>query len=217
MLRVPFRFLEGCLIAAHAIESTARLHLHPRRVRARSSRSSPPRSSRCATRSCSATSRSSSTAAPAPTSAARRRRCSSRSRASAASRARSRRSRPIAGLYASPTAVNNVESITTATSVLELGGAEYAKIGVRELDGHARLLALGQRRQRRQLRAAARVPAAGADLRRSAAASPGGRELKAVIPGGSSTVILTADEVEHVTLDFDSLVGAGHGDRLGRA
>src|SRR4029077_3719755 len=36
----------------------------------------------------------------------------------------------IAGLYAAPTAVNNVESITTATSVMELGGAEYAKLGV---------------------------------------------------------------------------------------
>jgi NADH-quinone oxidoreductase subunit F len=30
----------------------------------------------------------------------------------------------IAGLYAAPTAVNNVESITTVTPVLELGGAE---------------------------------------------------------------------------------------------
>ena len=36
-----------------------------------------------------------------------------------------------------------------------------------------------------------------------------GRALKAVIPGGSSTVILTAGEAERVTLDFDSLVGAG--------
>ena len=30
-----------------------------------------------------------------------------------------------------------------------------------------------------------------------------------MIPGGSSTVILTADEANRVTLDFDSLVGAG--------
>ena len=38
---------------------------------------------------------------------------------------------------------------------------------------------------------------------------PGGRKLKAVIPGGSSTVILTADEIEDVTLDFDSMTAAG--------
>ncbi len=71
----------------------------------------------------------------------------------------------IAGLYASPTAVNNVESITSATSVLEIGGAEYAKLGIESSTGHARLLALGQRRQRRQLRAAPRLPAARPDQR----------------------------------------------------
>ena len=37
----------------------------------------------------------------------------------------------------------------------------------------------------------------------------GGRTLKAVIPGGSSTVILTAAEIEPVTLDFDSITAAG--------
>jgi NADH-quinone oxidoreductase subunit F len=41
----------------------------------------------------------------------------------------------IAGLYAAPTAVNNVESITTVTPVLELGGAEYAKLGVENSTG----------------------------------------------------------------------------------
>src|SRR5881397_3219656 len=43
------------------------------------------------------------------------------------------RSRPpypaISGLYASPTLINNVETIATIPKVLELGGAEYAKIG----------------------------------------------------------------------------------------
>ena len=37
----------------------------------------------------------------------------------------------IAGLYASPTAVNNVESITSTTSILEIGGAAFASIGPR--------------------------------------------------------------------------------------
>ena len=36
-----------------------------------------------------------------------------------------------------------------------------------------------------------------------------GRALKAVIPGGSSTPVLTASEAEKVTLDFDSLSQAG--------
>src|SRR4029453_353032 len=38
---------------------------------------------------------------------------------------------------------------------------------------------------------------------------PEGRTLKAVIPGGSSTAILTAAEAEKLTLDYDTLAGAG--------
>ncbi len=41
----------------------------------------------------------------------------------------------IAGLYASPTAVNNVESIATVAPILELGGAEYATLGVENSTG----------------------------------------------------------------------------------
>ena len=72
----------------------------------------------------------------------------------------------IAGLYAAPTAVNNVESITTVTPVLEMGGAEYAKLGVENSSGHTRVLALRRRREPGQLRAAARDLDARADLRR---------------------------------------------------
>ena len=61
----------------------------------------------------------------------------------------------VAGLYASPSLINNVETIATVPPIIALGGKEYAKIGVPpDSSGHARLLALGQRRQRRQLRAA---------------------------------------------------------------
>src|SRR5438094_7639679 len=35
----------------------------------------------------------------------------------------------ISGLYASPTVVNNVETIATVPPVIAMGGAEYAKIG----------------------------------------------------------------------------------------
>ena len=36
----------------------------------------------------------------------------------------------IAGLYASPTVVNNVETIATVAPIIAMGGAEYAKLGV---------------------------------------------------------------------------------------
>ena len=86
LARVPHRFIEGCLITAHAGRLVERLRLHPRRVH-RPVRDPHPSAGGGADRTeCAAASRSSSTAAPARTSAARRRRCSSRSRASAASR-----------------------------------------------------------------------------------------------------------------------------------
>ena len=93
MARVPHRFIEGCLITAHAVESTAVFvyirgeYTGPYEVLVAALEELKSRPT------CSATSRSSSTAAPARTSAARRPRCSSPSRASADSRARSRRSR----------------------------------------------------------------------------------------------------------------------------
>ena len=80
----------------------------------------------------------------------------------------------VQGLYASPTLINNVETIATVPAIIEHGGAGYAKLGRRELGRDARVLALRQRRQRRQLRARARHVAARADLRRIGGGIPTG-------------------------------------------
>ncbi len=115
----------------------------------------------------------------------------------------------IAGLYASPTAVNNVESIATATSVLEIGGEAYAKIGAPESSTGTRVFSLSGN----VVNGGNYELPHGFPLRDLIHDLGGGiadgRRLKAVIPGGSSTVILTAEEAESVTLDYDSLVGAG--------
>ncbi len=72
----------------------------------------------------------------------------------------------VQGLYASPSLINNVETIATVPKIIELGGEEYAKIGVANSTGTRLFSPLGQRRPRRQLRAAARYDAPRADLRR---------------------------------------------------
>src|SRR6478672_6447221 len=41
----------------------------------------------------------------------------------------------VQGLYASPTLINNVETITTVPKVLEIGGAAYAELGVENSAG----------------------------------------------------------------------------------
>jgi NADH-quinone oxidoreductase subunit F len=114
----------------------------------------------------------------------------------------------IAGLYASPTAVNNVESITSATSVLEIGGAEYAKLGIESSTGTRVFSLSGNVVNGGNYELPHGFPLR--DLINDLGGGVAdGHALKAVIPGGSSTVILTADEANRVTLDFDSLVGAG--------
>ena len=113
----------------------------------------------------------------------------------------------IAGLYAAPTAVNNVESITTVTSVLELGATEYAKLGVEGSTG-TRVFSLsgdvvnpGNYELPHGITLRELVYDVGGGV-------PGARELKAIIPGGSSTSVLTAAEID-TPLDFTSLVQAG--------
>ncbi len=113
----------------------------------------------------------------------------------------------VAGLYAAPTAVNNVESIATVPVVLELGAEEYAKLGVQNSTG-TRVFSLsgdvvnpGNYELPHGVTLRYLIEEVGGGI-------AGGRALKAVIPGGSSTPILTADEVD-TQLDFDSLVQAG--------
>jgi NADH-quinone oxidoreductase subunit F len=114
----------------------------------------------------------------------------------------------IAGLYASPTAVNNVESVTTVPPIIEMGGAEYAKLGVESSTG-TRVFSLSgnvERPGNYELPHGFPLKDLIFDVGGGIA---DGRTLKAVIPGGSSTPILTAAEAEKVTLDFDSLSQAG--------
>ena len=114
----------------------------------------------------------------------------------------------IAGLYASPTAVNNVESIATVTPIIEMGGAEYAKLGVESSTG-TRVFSLSGNVVRPGNYELPHGYPLHDLIHEVGGGIADGRPLKAVIPGGSSTPILTASEAEKVTLDFDSLSQAG--------
>ena len=207
MLRVPFRFLEGCLIAAHAIESThvfiyirgeyeAEFEVIVAALEQMRAKQLLGEVRIVLHRGAGAYICGEETALLE----------------SLEGRRGQPRTKPpfpaIAGLYASPTAVNNVESITSVTSVIEIGGAEYAKLGVGSSTG-TRVFSLSGN----VVNGGNYELPHGFPLRNLIHDLGGGiadgRTLKAVIPGGSSTVILTAAEAERVTLDFDSLAGAG--------
>ena len=136
----------------------------------------------------------------------------------------------VLGLYMCPTIVNNVETLCAVKHIVQMGGAEYAKLGtpnntgtrIVSLSGHVKKpgyyeievgkVTIGQ---------LINDPAFGGGLR-------DGRKLKAVIPGGSSAKVFKAGEkfrmkrkgadgkdieaeVDMLDLpyDFDSLIAAG--------
>ena len=110
----------------------------------------------------------------------------------------------VQGLDASPTVVNNVETMATLPPIIEMGGAEYAKLGVPDsrgtrvvsISGHVETPGNYEIENGTSLREL--IYGLGGGI-------PGGRQLKAVIPGGSSTVILKGDEID-VGYDFNSLL-----------
>jgi NADH-quinone oxidoreductase subunit F len=89
-----------------------------------------------------------------------------------------------------------------------MGGAEYAKLGVEDSTGTRVFSLSGNVASPGNYELPHGFPLK--DLIYDVGGGiPDGRSLKAVIPGGSSTPILTAAEAERVTLDFDSLSQAG--------
>jgi NADH-quinone oxidoreductase subunit F len=108
------------------------------------------------------------------------------------------------GLYASPTIVNNVETVATLPAIIEMGGAEYVKLGVPDSRG-TRVVSISGHVERPGNYEIENGTSMRDLIFGLAGGIPGDRELKAVIPGGSSTVILKGDEID-VGYDFNSLL-----------
>ncbi len=103
----------------------------------------------------------------------------------------------ISGLYASPTLINNVETIATVPKVLEVGPARLrGDRRAARLHRHARLLPLRQRRAPRRVRAAARhhraPPDRGGRRRRPRGPHAQGRDDgRLVVPGDDARTTST--------------------------
>jgi len=113
----------------------------------------------------------------------------------------------ISGVYASPTLINNVETVASVPDIVQLGGARYAEIGVENSAG-TRVFSLSGNvvnGGNYELELGTPLRALIYDI---GGGIPNGRALKAVIPGGSSVPVLSANEVD-VPLDFDSMAKAG--------
>ena len=114
----------------------------------------------------------------------------------------------VRGLYQKPTVVNNVETLATVPWIMVHGPEAYAAMGARKAPG-TRLFGVSGHVERPGLYEKPTGYPLARLIHEDAGGILGGRRLKAVIPGGSSTPILTAAEIETVTLDPESMGKAG--------
>ena len=114
---------------------------------------------------------------------------------------------PVTGLYAAPTQINNVQTIAIVPKIIELGVEEFVKIGVRSSPGTAVFSLSGNvvRPGNYELELGTPLRTLIYDV---GGGIPDGRELKGIIPGGSSVPILTPDQLD-TPLDYDSIQAAG--------
>ncbi len=112
----------------------------------------------------------------------------------------------VAGLYASPTVINNVESIASVPSILRNGREWFSSMGTEKSKGFTLYSLSGHVRHAGQFEAPM-----GVTLRQLLDLAGGMREghhLKFFTPGGSSTPILTADDLD-LPLDYEGMAAAG--------
>ncbi|MEE8143027.1 MAG: NADH-quinone oxidoreductase subunit NuoF [Planctomycetota bacterium] len=113
----------------------------------------------------------------------------------------------VEGLFRSPTVVNNVETLANLPMILDKGADEYRTIGPEDCPGPKLFCVSGHVEKPGTFELPMGVP-----LRELIDQHAGGvwkgRQLKAVIPGGSSAHVLRADECD-VKMDIESLKKAG--------
>jgi NADH-quinone oxidoreductase subunit F len=114
----------------------------------------------------------------------------------------------VSGFLASPTVVNNVETLAALPWIIENGAAAYAAIGTEKSKGTKLFSASGHINKPGVYEVDLGYPLLDF-INNECGGIPNGRQLKAVIPGGSSVPVLRADECDGVLLDYESLAKAG--------
>jgi NADH-quinone oxidoreductase subunit F len=113
------------------------------------------------------------------------------------------------GAFGGPTIVNNVETLAAVPFIVNRGGEWFSKLGRLEKSGGTRIFCVSGHVKKPGLY---ELPAGGVTLRELIYNYCGGiegdRKLKAVIPGGSSAPVLTADEID-VVLDIEPMMKIG--------
>ena len=116
----------------------------------------------------------------------------------------------VRGLFQRPTVVNNVETLSNLATILAIGGEAFKQIGTPKSPG-TQLVSISGHVQRPgvyELEFGYPVPKF---IYEDCGGVLAGRKLKCIVPGGISTKVLTAAEIEGVTYDHASFAKAGSG------
>ena len=111
------------------------------------------------------------------------------------------------GLYGKPTTINNTETFAAVPWIIRNGGAAYLACGKPNNGGTKIYSVSGDVEKPGNYEVPMGTPFA--KLLELAGGVRKGRQLKAVIPGGSSSPVLPADIMMACTMDYDSIAKAG--------
>ncbi len=114
----------------------------------------------------------------------------------------------VVGLYGGPTVVNNTETLAVVPWIILNGGDWYRQLGTEKSGGTKLYTVSGHVNRPGNYEAPMGYPLMKL-INDDCGGIPGGRRLKAVIPGGSSVPILNAEECERCNMDYESVAAVG--------
>ncbi|MBP7796065.1 MAG: NADH-quinone oxidoreductase subunit NuoF [Elusimicrobiales bacterium] len=112
------------------------------------------------------------------------------------------------GLFSSPTVINNVETLAAVPYIMIMGGEKYSRIGKEKSSG-TKLFSVSGPVNKPGVYEIELGLSFKDFLENYLMGMKDGVKLKAVIVGGSSVPVITADEAMKVNLDYESLSQAG--------
>jgi NADH-quinone oxidoreductase subunit F len=114
----------------------------------------------------------------------------------------------IQGAFASPTVVNNIETMHNVPHIIARGADWYRSIGPEKSPGPKIFCLSGHLNKPGIYELTLGIPLKDV-IYEVGGGILNGKQLKSVSPGGSSSPVLTADEAMKVNMDFDSVKAAG--------
>ncbi len=111
------------------------------------------------------------------------------------------------GLYGKPTTINNTETFASVPFILNMGGEGFLNLG-KPNNGGTKLFSISGH-VNRPGNYEINLGTPFSELLEMAGGMRGGRQLKGVIPGGSSSPVLPGAVMMDCTMDYDSISKAG--------